>query len=170
MSHPGRKREKRSAVPDRILGQEFGVGSRVLGSLKRYAARLKAEPKRPLTVLIVDDDRAVLTFVERVLSEAGYQTKTATNGPDAIQLARQTPIDLLLTDVNMPQMTGDELARRLRHDEPTLKVLYLTGYSDQLFRDKTTPWQDEAYLEKPCTIAGLLEAVSLITVGRVEPS
>ena len=145
------------------------MGSQVLGSLRRYAARLKAEPKRPLSVLIVDDDEAVLRFVERVLSEAGYQTMIATNGPDAIQLAHKAPIDLLLTDVNMPRMTGDELARRLRHDEPTLKVLYLTGYSDQLFRDKTTLWQDEAYLEKPCTISGLLQAVSLITVGQVEP-
>jgi CheY-like chemotaxis protein len=146
------------------------VGSRVLGSLKRYAARLKAEPKRRVSVLIVDDDHAVLSFVERVLSEAGYETMVASNGPDAIKLARKTPIDLLLTDVNMPQMTGDELARRLRHEEPTLKVLYLTGYSDQLFRDKTTLWQDEAYLEKPCTIAGLLQAVSLITVGQVKPT
>jgi CheY-like chemotaxis protein len=140
----------------------------MLGSLRRYASRLKAEPKRPLSVLIVDDDEAVLTFVERVLSEAGYQTMTATNGPDAIAIAAKGPFDLLLTDVNMPQMTGDELARRLRHEEPSLKVLYLTGYSDQLFREKTTLWQDEAYLEKPCTIAGLLEAVSLITVGHVE--
>jgi CheY-like chemotaxis protein len=140
----------------------------MLGSLRRYASRLKAEPKRPLSVLIVDDDEAVLTFVERVLSEAGYQTMTATNGPDALAIAATRPFDLLLTDVNMPQMTGDELARRLRHEEPSLKVLYLTGYSDQLFREKTTLWQDEAYLEKPCTIAGLLEAVSLITVGHVE--
>jgi CheY-like chemotaxis protein len=144
------------------------AGSRMLGSLKRYASRLKAQPKQPLTVLIVDDDESVLSFVDRVLSEAGYQTMTASNGPDAVELARRTPIDLLLTDVNMPRMTGDELARRLRHDEPELKVLYLTGYSDQLFREKSTLWQDEAYLEKPCTIAGLLEAVSLITVGHVD--
>ena len=67
-------------------------------------------------------------------------------------------------------MTGDELARRLRHDEPTLKVLYLTGYSEQLFNKKSTLWQDEAFLEKPCTIEGLLQAVSLITLGRVEPT
>ena len=92
----------------------------------------------------------------------------AGSGPDAIELAGKEPIDLLLTDVNMPQMTGDELARRLRHDEPSLKVLYLTGFSDQLFSEKSTLWQDEAYLEKPCTITGLLEAVALLTVGRVQ--
>jgi len=141
----------------------------VLHSLKRYAARLKAEPKKPLLVLVVDDDEAVRDFVDHVLRDAGYRTMVAGSGPDAIELAAKEPIDLLLTDVNMPQMTGDELARRLRHDEPSLKVLYLTGFSDQLFREKTTLWQDEAYLEKPCTIAGLLEAVALITLGHVEP-
>ena len=68
----------------------------------------------------------------------------------------------------MPQMTGDELARRLRPDEPSLKVLYLTGFSDRLFKEKVTLWQDEAFLDKPCGIEGLLEAVALLTVGHVE--
>ena len=140
----------------------------VLHWLKRYAARLKGSQKKPLLVLIVDDDRAVRDFVEHVLRDAGYRTMAAASGPEAIELATKQPIDLLLTDVNMPQMTGDELARRLRHDDPSLKVLYLTGFSDQLFSDKTTLWQDEAYLEKPCTIAGLLQAVALLTVGHVQ--
>jgi two-component system, cell cycle sensor histidine kinase and response regulator CckA len=141
----------------------------VLKSLKRYAARLKAEPTKTLRVMVVDDDQAVRDFVDRVLRDAGYRTMVAASGPEAIELASKQPIDLLLTDVNMPQMTGDELARRLRLDEPSLKVLYLTGFSDQLFNEKTTLWQDEAYLEKPCTIAGLLQAVSLITLGHVDP-
>jgi len=140
----------------------------MLSSLKRYAARLTAEPTKALLVLVVDDDQAVRDFVDRVLREAGYRTMVAGSGPEAIEFASKEPIDLLLTDVNMPQMTGDELARRLRHDEPSLKVLYLTGFSDQLFNEKTTLWQDEAYLEKPCTIAGLLQAVALITVGHVQ--
>ena len=135
---------------------------------KRYRARFQTEPAKPLMVLVVDDDQAVRDFVDRVLREAGYRTMVAGSGPEAIELAAKEAIDLLLTDVNMPQMTGDELARRLRHDEPSLKVLYLTGFSDQLFNEKTTLWQDEAYLEKPCTIAGLLQAVALITVGHVE--
>ena len=141
----------------------------VLHSLKRYAARLKGQPAKPLLVLVVDDEQAVRDFVDRVLREAGYRTMVAASGPEAIELASKEPIDLLLTDVNMPQMTGDELARRLRHDEPSLKVLYLTGFSDQLFNEKTTLWQDEAYLEKPCTIEGLLQAVALLTVGHVAP-
>jgi DNA-binding response OmpR family regulator len=65
-------------------------------------------------------------------------------------------------------MTGDELARRLRQNEPGLKVLYLTGFSDHLFKEKVTLWEDEAYLDKPCSVKGLLEAVSLLLTGRFE--
>ena len=65
----------------------------------------------------------------------------------------------------MPGMTGDELARRLRQSEPALKVLYLTGYSDHLFKEKTMLWADEAFLDKPCSVKGLREAVSLLLFG-----
>ena len=141
----------------------------ILGSLKEYAANLKSLPRRPLSVLIVDDEEVVRTFVQRVLREAGYETATASDGPEAIDAVRRLEPDLLLTDVNMPQMSGDELARQLRQSRPGLKVLYLTGFSDQLFKEKSTLWQDEAYLDKPCSVLALLQAVSLITVGRIGP-
>jgi FixJ family two-component response regulator len=64
-------------------------------------------------------------------------------------------------------MSGDELARRLRHNEPQLKVLYLTGFSDHLFKEKATLWADEAFLDKPCTITGLTEALSLLVSGKI---
>jgi two-component system cell cycle sensor histidine kinase/response regulator CckA len=119
--------------------------------------------------LIVDDEEPIRRFVQRVLGEAGHHTALAVDGEDALAVAeKQGPFELLLTDVNMPKMMGDELARRLRHADPGLKVLYLTGYSDQLFKKKTTLWEDEAYLDKPCTVKGLLEAVSLLAFGRVK--
>ena len=68
----------------------------------------------------------------------------------------------------MPNLMGDELARRLRQDDPALKVLYLTGFSDLLFKEKLTLWEDEAYLDKPCSVRGLLEAISLLAFGRVK--
>jgi two-component system, cell cycle sensor histidine kinase and response regulator CckA len=76
---------------------------------------------------------------------------------------------VLVTDLMMPGMSGDELARRLRQREPRLKVLYLTGFSDHLFKEKSTLWADEAFLEKPCSVNGLLEAVSLLLSGRLPP-
>src|SRR5436305_14489566 len=87
----------------------------------------------------------------------------ANSGPEALEVAKKAgPLGALVTDVMMPGMTGDELARTLRQTEPTLKVLYLTGYSDRLFKDKTMLWADEAFLDKPCTVKGLREAVSLM--------
>jgi two-component system cell cycle sensor histidine kinase/response regulator CckA len=120
-------------------------------------------------VLVVDDEEPVRKFVERVLREAGYRTSMAGSGSEALEMAAQLQsLDVLVTDVMMPQMAGGELARRLRQMQPSVKVLYLTGYADHLFKEKAMLWEDEAYLEKPCTIKALLEAVSLLLHGRFE--
>ena len=138
-------------------------------SLKAYGTRFKAAPHRTFRVLVVDDEEPVRTFVERVLHEAGYETAVAADGTEAIEAAHtQKQFDILVTDVMMPQMSGDELARRLRQEEPALKVLYLTGFSERLFKDKSTLWQDEAFLEKPCSVKGLLQAVALLCAGHLE--
>ena len=135
--------------------------------------RNRAERMRPdapkASVLVVDDEEAVRKLVDRVLREGGYQTVTAADGPEALDAASKLEtLDILVTDVMMPQMHGDELARRLRQRQPGLKVLYLTGYSDQLFKDKFTLWEDEAFLDKPWSVKGLLEAVSLLLYGAFD--
>ena len=142
----------------------------VFNFVKNHAARMKGMPPTVINVLVVDDEEPVRKFVERVLRDAGYKTATATDGPEAIEVAkRMESLDILVTDVMMPQMTGDELARRLRQTEQRgLKVLYLTGFSDRLFKEKVTLWQDEAFLDKPCGVQGLLQAVSLLLFGRFE--
>ena len=155
---PEKRGSKASADPELI-------------SLRQYASQLKRTARRPPTVLIVDDEEAILMFVERVLREAGFTTAVALDGPTAIAaVARIGSIDVLVTDVMMPGMTGDELARRLRQAEPQIKVLYLTGYSDRLFKQKTMLWEGEAFLDKPCTITGLVQAISLLLFGRFDPS
>jgi two-component system cell cycle sensor histidine kinase/response regulator CckA len=137
--------------------------------VKTYAARMKSRPPVIPHVLIVDDEEPVRKFVDRVLRDAGYATYLAGDGPEAIDVARGMPsLDILVTDVMMPQMTGDELARNLRQTERGLKVLYLTGFSDRLFKEKVTLWEDEAFLDKPCSVKGLVQAVSLLLVGRFE--
>ena len=121
-----------------------------------------------ITVLVVDDEEPIRKFVDRVLQDAGHQTVLASDGPEAIERASKlASLDILVTDVMMPLMAGDELARRLRQLQPSLKVLYLTGYVDNLFKEKVTLWEDEAYLDKPCSIKGLLEAVSLLLTGTI---
>ena len=134
-----------------------------------YANRMMPASKRSIGALVVDDEASVRKFVERVLGEAGYATTAASDGPEALEAAAKLDrFDILVTDVMMPQMTGDELARRLRAGHPGLKVLYLTGFSDRLFKEKVTLWADEAFLDKPCSVKGLLQAVSLLLFGRVE--
>ena len=130
---------------------------------------MKATGNRTITALVVDDEESVRRFVDRVLSDAGYRTVAAPDGPEALEAAAGLDaFDLLVTDLMMPQMTGDELARRLRVQRPSLKVLYLTGFSDRLFKEKVTLWADEAFLDKPCSVKGLLEAVALLVFGRLK--
>ena len=137
--------------------------------VRQYASRWKTASPTSISVLIVDDEEPICRFVERVLRDAGYKTFVAGNGAEAVETASKLEsLDVLLTDVMMPKMTGDELARRLRQDRPTIKVLYLTGYSDSLFKEKVTLWEDEAFLDKPCSIKSLLQAVSLLTVGTLD--
>jgi CheY-like chemotaxis protein len=143
----------------------------VFTRFKEYAARVTRERRAPLVALVVDDEESVRRFVDRVLREGGYQTALAGDGPEAISVAAKLgSFDVLVTDVMMPGMTGDEPARRLRQAEPQIKVLYLTGYSDRLFKEKTMLWEGEAFLDKPCTITGLVQAISLLLFGRFDPS
>jgi len=110
-------------------------------------------------------------FIDRILREAGYDTARVVDGQEAVEVAELFgPFDLLLTDLVMPRMLGTELARRLRQTEPTLKVLYFTGYSDRLFREKGALQDDEAFLDKPSSVDGLVEAVSLLLDGHLPPA
>jgi CheY-like chemotaxis protein len=124
----------------------------------------------PYRVLVVDDEEPIRVFVGRVLRRLDCDIATAADGSEAIAIAAaEGPFDLLVTDMLMPGIPGDELARRLRLAHPALKILYLTGYSDRLFEQRNLLWEDEAFLDKPVTIQGLLEAVSLLLEERIPP-
>jgi CheY-like chemotaxis protein len=119
-------------------------------------------------VMAVDDEPAIRAFVARVLTRPNHAVTIAVDGADALDQARRHgPFDLLVTDLMMPGMRGDELARRLRQQWPDLKVLYFTGFSQQLFEQRAQLWHDEAFLEKPASLQGLREAVSLLLEGCV---
>lgn len=156
---------------EKRVDEEPGKTPTMFGAIKEFAAaRLKRKPVEPPLALVVDDEEPVRKFVERALQSGGYRTVGANDGAEALEVAAKlVDFDILVTDVMMPKMTGDELARRLRQTKTHLKVLYLTGFSDRLFKEKVTLWQDEAFLDKPCTIKGLLQAVSLLVHGRLGP-
>ena len=121
-----------------------------------------------IRVLVVDDEESIRRFTAAALAGAGYDVALAADGPEALEIAqRQGPFDLCVVDLQMPLMTGDEVARRLRRAEPDLKVLYFTGYSDRLFKETTTLSANEAFLDKPVGVQGLLEAVSLLLFGHI---
>ena len=118
-------------------------------------------------LLVVDDEESVRKLLERMLRAARYDVAVAEDAPAALERAAAgEPFDLLVSDLMMPGMQGDELARRLRQQTPELKVLYVTGFADRLFEAKQILWQDEAFLDKPFTQASLGEAVSLVLFGH----
>jgi two-component system cell cycle sensor histidine kinase/response regulator CckA len=123
-----------------------------------------------LRVLVVDDERAILAFAEDVLTGAGCDVTIASEGRDALRIVERTPhrFDLFVVDLMMPRMRGDELARHLRQRDPDAKILYFTGYADRLFAERGGLWEGEAFIDKPVSIAGLLEAASLLLFGHTQ--
>ena len=118
-------------------------------------------------VLVVDDDEAVRSFVSRALQEAGYEVVSASSSREGLRLLNARPrFDVFVLDMMMPGMTGDELARVLRARDPDAKILYFTGFSDRLFGDSTSLSANEPCLDKPVSLIGLCEAVSLLLFGH----
>ena len=106
----------------------------------------------PRTILVVEDEQLVLTMVTRLLWEQGFKTLEASNGAEALHLAKLSGahLSLVITDVMMPVMDGRELGRRLAHELPELPVLYISGYhsGDVFNRDGATV---SSFLHKPFT-------------------
>jgi PAS domain S-box-containing protein len=113
------------------------------------------------TVLVVEDQEDLREIAGRILSQNGYEVIVAANGPDAIEMVRAYTgrIDLLLTDVIMPQMLGTELAPLLVHDRPDLRVLYMSGYAQPTLGSNGTFPKGGDLLDKPFTEPTLLARV-----------
>jgi PAS domain S-box-containing protein len=118
------------------------------------------EPARE-TILVVEDDQDLRDVVERILTSSGYQVITAGSGRKAIEAARAHDghIDLLLTDVVMPQMQGNELARLISSDRPDLRVLFMSGYAQPALGASGTLGPGAILLEKPFTEPTILALV-----------
>jgi CheY-like chemotaxis protein len=121
---------------------------------------------RTRRILVVDDEVGVLRFVDRVLREQGYETALASGSAEALALLAGASFDLLLTDLVMPGMCGDELARIAVQRMPDLKVLYLTGFPERLSRIQEGLWTNEAFIEKPVSVIRLRDATSELLFGH----
>jgi two-component system cell cycle sensor histidine kinase/response regulator CckA len=95
---------------------------------------------KPSTILVVDDDVGFRRLISLVLTECGCTTLEAANGIEALLTCRcrQSPIDLLISDIVMPHVNGMDLMTRLRRNYPAMKVLLMSGY-DQLMTSSSGP-------------------------------
>ena len=134
------------------------------------STRATSSPRPSPRVLVVDDDDAVRRFVKRILDDEGYDVDASATGSDALtRLHDGQAYDLVVADVCMPEMSGPQMIARMRQTGSQAKVLYVTGFSDQLFDERADKlWADEAFLDKPCTVQGLREAVSLLLHGQID--
>jgi CheY-like chemotaxis protein len=129
------------------------------------AAGSQAPSKPPVggheTVLVVEDQPMLRTLTRELLAEAGYRVLDAENGDAALRIAggHPGPIDLLVTDVVMPGMTGPELARQLGASRPFMRVVYCSGYTEDALMRSGRVGPGSAFLPKPFAPADLERVV-----------
>ncbi len=114
-------------------------------------------PSAKRHVLIVDDDQVLLTFLSEVLRHGGYDTAVASSAEEALLLISQRAPDLALLDINMPGMSGLELARQL-HQETTVPFMFLSGSGDQESSREAAAHGAVGFLVKPVDATQLLPA------------
>jgi len=148
---------------DSIVGQ--GTSFRILlprwkGDAQRADDR-PAEPRRADTtgagtVMLVEDEDAVRLFSARALRNKGYKVIEAKSGEKALELLEKNlGIDVLVTDVVMPQMDGTELIKRVRERIPDMRVICISGYAEETFRKRLDSATDVHFLPKPFTLEQL---------------
>lgn len=117
------------------------------------AGAVRAPGQNAVTILVVDDDASVLEIVAEFLEDLGYRVHRASDATAALaMLAATEDVDLLLTDISMPVMSGVELAEQALACYPALKVILMSGYSDPVPRARLV-------LRKPFSIRKLAETV-----------
>ena len=158
------------------LSSEPGQGTTVKVYLPT-ADRDPVEAEKPSglrgteTVLVVEDEEGVRELVRKILVSHGHSVLTARHGRDALLLAEryERPIDLLVTDVVMPEMGGGELVERLTELRPNLKILYISGYTNDELLRRGVRGAETHFLHKPFSSDGLMRRVREILEGAPAP-
>jgi CheY-like chemotaxis protein len=132
------------------------------------AARIASETSRGSeTILVVEDEDLVRELTREVLSAHGYTVLDAPHGPAALDVLDEHAgtIDLLLTDMVMPHMSGCELARRVLLRRPEIRVLYMSGYTGDTMAQQGVLKEGDSYLDKPFTLDALSRKVREVLDG-----
>jgi PAS domain S-box-containing protein len=144
---------------------ELGKGTTFKIYLPRatdLAARENNAPQRVRrigaeTILLVEDDDEVRQVASRILRRNGYRVLEAENGADALRVceSENEPVDLIVTDLVMPEMGGSELAKKIREHRPDARILFTSGYTEDAVVRQSLLHDGEAFIEKPFTPARL---------------
>ncbi|HXC54779.1 MAG TPA: ATP-binding protein [Rhizomicrobium sp.] len=158
---------------------EIGRGTTFRIYLPRYRAdenaAVVAEPERSGlrdvtgqdTILLVEDEEAVRSFAARALKMRGYSVLEASGGEEALEIVRshRSPIDLLITDVVMPNMDGPTLVRAVKRLKPEMAVIFMSGYAEEAFRRNDEKAEDLHFLPKPFGLKQLAAKVKEVLSG-----
>jgi two-component system, cell cycle sensor histidine kinase and response regulator CckA len=122
---------------------------------------LNTPPSRPPVILLVEDESMVREITGQVLSHAGYSVLESSNAREALQIAssHEGRIDVLLTDIVMPEMNGADLAQRMLSRQPDLVTVFMSGYAEHDVVKKAK-LSSAVHIQKPFTIDLLLSRVS----------
>ncbi len=116
-------------------------------------------------ILLAEDDDSMRGFLERALKNAGYDVLAYDNGKDALDRLQQEPFTLLLTDIVMPLMDGIELARRAGEIDPSLKIMFITGFAAVTLNNGVETPKDARVLSKPFHLKDLVREVDTLLSG-----
>lgn len=135
-------------------------------SLSVHEERASRGPRPCRRILLVDDDHTVRDSLSNVLVAEGYSVTPAENGQQALDLANQVPVDLVLLDLNMPVKNGWDTFERLTAEHPLLPIIITTARPNQLFTAVSAG--AGALLEKPMDIPALLHAMRTLLAETAE--
>jgi len=164
-----------------VAESELGKGTVMRVYLPRYVEVAdEAEPARaPVrrespkdltgrgTVLLVEDEDAVRSFAARALGQRGYRVLEASTGAEALEVfaSHNGDVDLVVSDVVMPEMDGPTLMRHLRSERPDVKIIFISGYAEDAFRRNLSDKDDFMFLQKPFDLKELAAAVKAALQG-----
>lgn len=122
----------------------------------------------PRRLLVIDDDPSFRTTVEHLLRKCGHTVAVAESGSAGLALLRQTPVDLVLTDLRMPGLTGWDVARLVKAMHPRLPVVLVTGDAGAMSTDQPERAWVDAILAKPCGVAALQTVIVTLIQDHTE--
>ena len=167
-SETGKGTTFRIFLPRHVPGAEDADDAAGRGARHRRRAAAAAEraggrrrSHRAGTILLVEDEEGLRALNARGLASRGYTVLEAGNGVEAIEVLDKHggKVDLVVSDVVMPEMDGPTLLKELRKTNPDLKIIFVSGYAEDAFEKNLPPGEQFAFLPKPFTLKQLVAAV-----------